>query len=79
MTMVELIGLLAALLIMGVGVAGSILPAIPSTPLVVIAAVAHRLYFGENSASPLVRQTTGTTVGLGVSYTWLRSDRRAVD
>lgn len=32
-----------------------------------------------NRDSPLVRQTTGATVGLGVSYTWLRSTRRAED
>lgn len=32
-----------------------------------------------NRDSPLVRQTTGATVGLGLSYTWLRSDRRAQD
>lgn len=32
-----------------------------------------------NRDSPLVRQTTGATVGLGVSYTWLRSSRRAED
>lgn len=32
-----------------------------------------------NRDSPLVRQTTGATVGLGVSYTWLRSSTRAED
>ena len=32
-----------------------------------------------NRDSPLVRQTTGATVGLGVSYTWLRSAARAQD
>lgn len=30
-----------------------------------------------NEASPLVRQTTGATLGLGLSYTWMRSERRA--
>lgn len=30
-----------------------------------------------NESSPLVRQTTGATVGLGLSYTWMRSERRA--
>ena len=30
-----------------------------------------------NEASPLVRRTTGATVGVGFSYTWLRSDERA--
>lgn len=32
-----------------------------------------------NTDSPLVRQKTGATVGLGISYTWLRSERRAAD
>ena len=32
-----------------------------------------------NEASPLVRRSTGASVGLGVTYTWLRSDERAVD
>jgi MipA family protein len=32
-----------------------------------------------NQASPLVRQTTGSTVGLGVTYTWMRSEQRARD
>ncbi len=32
-----------------------------------------------NDNSPLVRQKTGATVGLGVSYTFLRSERRAAD
>lgn len=30
-----------------------------------------------NQASPLVRRTTGATVGVGLSYTWLRSEARA--
>lgn len=30
-----------------------------------------------NARSPLVRQTTGATVGMGVSYTWKRSSARA--
>lgn len=32
-----------------------------------------------NAASPLVRQTTGASVGVGVVYTWLRSERGAAD
>jgi len=32
-----------------------------------------------NQASPLVRQTTGATVGVGVAYTWAQSDQPAVD
>jgi uncharacterized protein len=61
MTTVELFGLFLALVIMSVGVAGSVLPMIPSTPLVIIAAIGHRLYFGEESASNLV---LGLMIGL---------------
>jgi len=32
-----------------------------------------------NEGSPLVRRTTGATLGLGVAYTWMRSERRAMD
>ena len=32
-----------------------------------------------NRDSPLVRQTNGATVGLGVAYTWMRSARSAAD
>lgn len=32
-----------------------------------------------NEASPLVRQRTGASVGLGVTYTWMRSERLASD
>src|SRR5690349_11656545 len=50
MTAEQIIGLSLALLIMCVGLAGSILPGIPSTPLVLLTAVAHRLYFGETGS-----------------------------
>ena len=51
MTGEQIIGLSLALFVMCFGLAGSVLPGIPGTPLVVLAAVAHRLYFGAASAS----------------------------
>jgi uncharacterized protein len=42
----QIIGLILALLVMLCGSFGSLLPGIPGTPLVLLAAVAHRLYFG---------------------------------
>jgi len=51
MTTEQVIGLAIALLVMCVGVLGSILPGIPSTPVVLIAAVGHRLYFGEHGTA----------------------------
>ena len=32
-----------------------------------------------NENSPLVRKTTGTTMGLGIAYTWQRSTQRAIE
>ena len=32
-----------------------------------------------NERSPLVRQTTGATFGMGVTYNWLRSEQRGQD
>lgn len=32
-----------------------------------------------NRDSPLVRRDAGASIGVGVAYTWLRSERRAVD
>jgi uncharacterized protein YqgC (DUF456 family) len=46
----QIIGLTLALLIMAVGCIGSVLPAIPSTPLVLLAAIAHKIYFKSDSA-----------------------------
>ena len=54
MTPEQTIGLIIALLLMAVGCLGSVLPALPSTPLVLIAAVAHKIYFKSASAGWLV-------------------------
>jgi uncharacterized protein len=51
---VEIIGLFLALLVMLIGLAGSVLPGVPSTPLVGLAVIGHRLYFGEASVNNLV-------------------------
>lgn len=49
MTLVDSLGLFFALSLMGVGLIGCLLPGVPGTPLVMIAALAHRLVFGERS------------------------------
>ena len=54
MTPEQTIGFALALFIMAVGCLGSVLPALPSTPLVLIAAVAHKIYFKSASAGRLV-------------------------
>jgi hypothetical protein len=43
-----------ALAVMLVGLVGSVVPGLPGSPLVVLAAILHRLYFGEKSVSNLV-------------------------
>ena len=48
------IGLALALIIMIIGLVGCVVPGIPGTPLVLIAAIAHRFYFGSASVSNLV-------------------------
>ena len=54
MTTEQIIGLVIALIIMAIGCAGSILPGLPSTPLVLIGAIAHKLYFKETGAGWIV-------------------------
>lgn len=49
MTTVEIIGLIVALLLMFIGLAGSVLPGIPSTPVALLGVVLHKLYFMETS------------------------------
>lgn len=49
MTGVELAGFSAAILVMLTGVAGCVLPGVPGVPLVFVAGLAHRLYFGPAS------------------------------
>jgi len=53
MTAWEIIGLSLALLVMLVGLAGCIVPGFPGTPLVLAAALIHRLCFGAAGASNL--------------------------
>lgn len=43
----QTIGLLLALFVMALGGLGSVLPGLPSTPLVLLAAIGHKLYFKE--------------------------------
>jgi len=37
-----------------VGLAGSVVPGLPGTPLILVAAIGHRLYFGVHSANTLM-------------------------
>ncbi len=70
MTTEQVLGLVFALLLMGIGVAGSILPGLPSTPLVFVGALAHKLYFGPAGAAWWVVGVLGvfTVISLVVDY-----------
>lgn len=54
MTTEEIIGLSLVLLLMLAGLIGSILPGIPGVPLILVAAIGHRLYFGAHSVNNTV-------------------------
>jgi uncharacterized protein YqgC (DUF456 family) len=54
MTMEATVGLSIALLVMCIGLIGSVVPGIPSTPLILAAAIGHKIYFGPESVGVLV-------------------------
>jgi len=54
MTAAEIIGLSLALLAMLAGMAGSLVPGFPGTPLILAAAIVHRLCFGAASVGNVV-------------------------
>ena len=73
MTVEQIIGLALALFVMCVGLAGSVLPGIPSTPLVMLAAIGHRLWFGPASASNLALVILGGLTALSLVMDYLAS------
>jgi uncharacterized protein YqgC (DUF456 family) len=54
MTTEEIIGLSLTLLVMLAGLIGSLLPVMPGVPLILIAAIGHRLYFGAAGINNVV-------------------------
>ena len=70
MNFIETIGLSSAWLIMLIGVVGSIIPAIPSTTLVLLAAIGHKLWFGEASvsAAAMIFLVAATVLSLVLDY-----------
>jgi uncharacterized protein YqgC (DUF456 family) len=50
-TTLQIIGLTVAMFLMSLGIIGSIVPGLPSTPIVVLTAIGHKLYFHETGAA----------------------------
>lgn len=73
MTASEIIGLCLALLVMLVGLVGSVLPILPGAPIILIAAILHRLYFGANGASTLVLVLMAIFTLLSFGFDYLAS------
>lgn len=49
----QVIGFTMATVVMSIGVLGCVLPGIPGAPLVFVAALAHRLYFGAAASASI--------------------------
>jgi uncharacterized protein YqgC (DUF456 family) len=47
----EILGFALAVLVMGVGLIGTVVPGIPGAPLILVAAVGHKIYFRDAGAS----------------------------
>jgi uncharacterized protein YqgC (DUF456 family) len=66
----QIIGLGLALILMLAGLVGSLVPVLPGTPVILAAAIVHRLYFGAAGASNWVLASLGllTLVSFGLDY-----------
>jgi uncharacterized protein YqgC (DUF456 family) len=71
MSIEQVIGLSIALIIMFIGLAGSILPGIPSTPLVLAAAVGYKLYFGPTGPAWWIVAILALITGLSLLMDYL--------
>jgi len=67
----QIVGLVLAGLVMLVGLAGTVIPGIPGAPLVFIAAVGHRLYFGAASADYWILFLLALLAGLSLLFEYL--------
>ncbi len=71
MSVVQIIGFSLALLVMLVGVLGSVIPGVPGTPVVLLAAVGHRLCFGAAGANNWVLLVLGLLTLVSLLIEWL--------
>ena len=73
MSVEQIIGLALALLVMLCGSAASVLPGIPGTPVVLLVAIGHRLYFGTAGANNWVLAILILLTLLSVLFDYLAS------
>ena len=69
--MEQIIGFTLVLLVMLAGLIGSVVPGLPGTPIVLAAAIAHRLYFGPAGASIWVLVCLGGFTLLSIAFDYL--------
>ena len=73
MSVEQIIGLALALLLMLCASAASVLPGIPGTPIVLVVAIGHRLYFGTAGANNWVLAILIVLTLLSVLFDYLAS------
>src|SRR5882672_8137500 len=73
MTAEQILGLSLALLVMFLGAAASMIPGLPGTPVVLVAAIGHRLYFGPAGANNWVLGGLILLTLLSVAFDYLAS------
>ena len=69
----QIIGISITLIVMCIGLVGSIVPVLPGTPVVLIAAIGHRLYFGDASISNLFLVVLVILTGLSLLLDFVAS------
>jgi len=73
MTTEQIIGLSLALLIMVIGLAGSVLPGLPGTPVILLTAIVHRFYFGTYGVSNLTMTVLVVLTLISIVFDFLAS------
>ena len=73
MTTEQIIGLVLALAIMCVGLAGCILPGLPGTPIILAAAIGHKLYFQQTGVGWLIMTLLVTVTLFSIAVDYLAS------
>lgn len=71
MTTEEMIGLGIALLVMLLGLIGSLVPVLPGAPFLLAAVIGHRLYFGDASVSNTVLAVLAGLMALSLLFDFL--------